>query len=215
MIKNSEIKKKINLILELKNNGVENQKVLKVIEEIDRSFFVDDDLKKKSLENIALPIDCGQTISQPLIVGLMTQYLDINKSMRVLEIGTGSGYQTYILSKLSRFVYSIERYKFLFNKAQELFKILQLSNVFCKHGDGGLGWQEQAPFDRIIVTACANDLPGKLVEQLADNGKMIVPIGEEHEDQILKLIKKKNNRLTVNDLVSVRFVPLLEGKESK
>jgi len=215
MNKISEIKKKINLILELKKNGVDSQKVLKVMEEIDRSFFIDHNLKKKSFDNIALPIDCGQTISQPLIVALMTQYLDLDRSMRVLEIGTGSGYQTYILSKLSRFVYSVERFKSLFKKADEQFKKLNVTNIFCRHGDGGLGWKDQAPFERIIVTACANDIPRQLIEQLSENGKMIIPIGEQHEDQVLKLILKKNNELIIEELTKVRFVPLLEGKESK
>ena len=215
MTKISEIKKKINLILELKKNGVDSQKVLKVMEEIDRSFFIDDNLKKKSFDNIALPIDCGQTISQPLIVALMTQYLDLDRSMRVLEIGTGSGYQTYILSKLSRFVYSVERFKSLLKKADEQFKKLNVTNIFCRHGDGGLGWKDQAPFERIIVTACANDIPRQLIEQLSEGGKMIIPIGEQHEDQVLKLILKKNNELIIEELTKVRFVPLLEGKESK
>ncbi len=215
MIKKSEIKKKINLILELQKNGVTNSKVLKVMEEVDRDLFVDDNLKQKSYENIALPIDCGQTISQPLIVALMTQYLDVDKSMRVLEIGTGSGYQTYILSKLVRFIYSIERYKSLSIKAYDLFKKLKVTNIFCKHNDGGLGWKEQAPFDRIIVTACAQDIPGKLIDQLSENGKMIVPIGDQYNDQLLKKITKKKGELIINDLVNVRFVPLLEGKESK
>ena len=214
MTKRSEIKKKINLILELQKNGVENSKILKVMEEVDRQIFLEESLKPKSYENIALPIDCGQTISQPLIVALMTQYLDITKEMRILEIGTGSGYQTFILSRLARFIYTVERHKFLSMKAYNLFKKLGVSNVFCKHGDGGLGWNDQAPFDRIIVTACAQDIPGKLIDQLSEDGKMIVPIGDEHNDQILKKISKKEGKLFVNDLVNVRFVPLIEGKEN-
>ena len=215
MIKKTEIKKRLNLIIELKKNGIENSNVLKVMEEVDRNLFIEENLKKKSYDNIALPIDCGQTISQPLIVALMTQYLNIEKNMRILEIGTGSGYQTYILSKLARFVYSVERYKSLFSKAYDLFKHLNVSNIFCKHADGGLGWKEQAPFDRIIVTACAQDIPGKLIDQLNENGIMIVPIGEQHDDQILKKVIKINGEIIVKDLVNVRFVPLLEGKENK
>ena len=113
MIKKSEIKKKINLILELQNHGIDKSDVLKVMEEVDRQIFVEESLRQKAYDNIALPIDCGQTISQPLVVALMTQVLDIKKNMRVLEIGTGSGYQTFILSKLARFVYTVERHKFL------------------------------------------------------------------------------------------------------
>ncbi len=215
MIKKSEIKKKINLILELQKNGIKDPKVLKVIEEVDRNLFVEEDLKKKSYDNIALPITCGQTISQPLVVALMTQFLDIEKNMRVLEIGTGSGYQTFILSKLARFVYSIERYKSLSLKAQNLFKSLSVSNIFTRHADGGMGWKEQAPFDRIIVTASALDIPGELLDQLSENGKMIVPIGDQYNDQKLKKIEKKNKKIEIVDLGNVRFVPLLEGKEEK
>ncbi len=215
MAKKSEIKKKIDLILELQKNGVECPKVLRVMEEVDRNLFVDEGVRSKSNDNIALPIGCGQTISQPLIVGLMTQSLEIEQSMRILEIGTGSGYQTYILSKLSRFVYSIERYKSLSNKANNLFRNLKVTNIFCKHGDGGHGWIDQAPFERIIVTACAPEIPNNLIDQLAVNGKMIVPVGEQHTDQILKKITKREGELVIDDLVKVRFVPLLEGKESK
>tara|TARA_B100000963_G_scaffold354286_1_gene370507 strand:- start:1236 stop:1883 length:648 start_codon:yes stop_codon:yes gene_type:complete len=215
MIKRTEIKKKINLILELQKNGIHDPKVLKVIEEIDRNLFVEESLREKSYENIALPIDCGQTISQPLVVALMTQHLDLNKNLRVLEIGTGSGYQTFILSKLARFVYSIERFKSLLIKAQNLFKNLKVTNIFTRHADGGMGWNEQAPFDRIIVTACALDIPGELLDQLSVGGKMIVPIGDEYNEQKLQKIIKKKENIEIEDLGSVRFVPLLEGKEIK
>ena len=215
MIKKSEVKKKINLILELQKNGIENIEVLKVLEEVDRQIFVEENLRQKAYDNIALTIDCGQTISQPLVVALMTQFLDIRKDMRVLEIGTGSGYQTFILSKLARFVYTIERHKFLSLNAYNLFKKLMVTNIFCKHGDGGLGWKDQAPFDRIIVTASAPEIPSKLVEQLSINGKMIIPIGDQHNDQVLKKISKNKEKLSISDLGTVRFVPLLEGKENK
>jgi len=215
MVRKSEIRKKIDLIIELKKNGISCSKVLKVIEEVDRNLFIDESLKSKSNLNTALPINCGQTISQPLVVALMTQSLDIENSMRILEVGTGSGYQTYILSKLSRFVYTIERFKSLSLKASNLFKKLNVSNIFCRHGDGGHGWKDQAPFERIIVTACAHDIPGNLVDQLSINGKMIVPIGEQHNDQILKKITKLKGELIIDDLIKVRFVPLLEGKENK
>ncbi|GIR26577.1 MAG: protein-L-isoaspartate O-methyltransferase [Alphaproteobacteria bacterium] len=215
MIKKSEIKKKINLILELQNYGIEKPDILKVMEEVDRQIFVEESLRKKAYDNIALPIDCGQTISQPLVVALMTQFLDLKKNMRVLEIGTGSGYQTFILSKLARFIYTIERHKFLYINAYNLFKKLMVTNIFCKHDDGGLGWKDQAPFDRIIVTASAPDIPSKLIEQLSINGKMIIPIGDQHNDQVLKKISKNGETLSITDLGSVRFVPLLEGKENK
>ena len=214
MKKNEKIKEKIKLILDLKKNGVSDVRVLNVLEEIDRSFFVDESLKKKSNLNIALPIECGQTISQPLIVGLMTQYLQVDKKMRVLEIGTGSGYQAFVLSKLARFVYTVERYKSLVVKSEKLFKSMKVTNIFCRHGDGGLGWVEQAPFDRIIVTACAPEIPNQLLDQLNLGGIMIIPIGDDHNDQVLKKIVKENNNIKVENIVDVRFVPLLEGKES-
>ncbi len=212
MFENLKKNKKFDLLMELKKKGISDPNVLNTIETTDRSLFVDNSLKEKSNLNIALPIDCGQTISQPLVVALMTQYLELNKSMRVLEIGTGSGYQTYILSKLSRFIYTIERHYVLTKKAEELFKKLRASNIFCKYGDGGLGWYDQAPFDRIIVTASAPDIPSNLLDQLNENGILIIPIGDEHNDQILKKVTKKGNDYLLEDILNVRFVPMLEGK---
>ena len=207
-------KDKVNLILDLKKSGVSNIDVLNVIEKTDRSFFIDESLKKKSNLNIALPIDCGQTISQPLIVGIMTQCLDLRKNLRVLEIGTGSGYHTYILSQLARFVYTIERHKPLLFKSEKIFRKLNVSNIFSKHDDGGLGWKDQAPFDRIIVTASAPEIPQNLLNQLSEDGIMIIPIGDDYSDQVLKKIKKKDNKVLSENLIGVRFVPLLEGKEN-
>ena len=214
MKQNKIPKDKINLILELKKSGITDIDVLNVIEKTDRSFFIDESLKKKSNLNIALPIDCGQTISQPLIVGIMTQCLDLSKNMRVLEIGTGSGYHTYILSQLARFVYTIERHKPLLFKSEKIFRKLNVSNIFSKHDDGGLGWMDQAPFDRIIVTASAPEIPQNLLNQLSEDGIMIIPIGDDYSDQVLKKIKKKDNKVLSENLISVRFVPLLEGKEN-
>ena len=203
------------LIQELKTNGIVDTKVLDSIKLVPRSFFVDNSTKSRSNLNIALPIECGQTISQPLVVAFMTQNLFLNKRLRVLEIGTGSGYQTVILSKLSRFVYTIERYLFLKNKAEEKFRKLNITNIFCKHGDGGLGWYHQAPFDRIMITAAAPEIPMILLDQLKDEGMMIIPIGEENDDQYLTLIKKKGKSFSKKNLMKVRFVPLLEGKINK
>ena len=203
---------KFDLLLDLKQQGVSDIKVLNIIEHIDRSLFIDTNLKEKSNLNVALPIDCGQTISQPLIVAHMTQTLDINKKMRVLEIGTGSGYQSIVLSKLSRFVYTIERHNILLKKAKNLLQSLEINNVFFKHADGGLGWSEQAPFDRIIVTASAPEIPTKLLSQLVDNGIMVIPVGEDNDNQVLKKIIKKGDSFIVKNIMNVRFVPLLEGK---
>ena len=203
---------KFDLLLDLKQQGVSNIKILNIIEDIDRSLFIDTNLKEKSNLNVALPIDCGQTISQPLIVAHMTQTLDINKKMRVLEIGTGSGYQSIVLSKLSRFVYTIERHNILLKKAKNLLQSLEINNVFFKHADGGLGWSDQAPFDRIIVTASAPEIPTKLLSQLVDNGIMVIPVGEDNDNQVLKKIIKKGDSFIVKNIMNVRFVPLLEGK---
>ena len=203
------------LMQELKAKGIVDTKVLDSIKLVPRSFFVENSIKSRSNSNIALPIECGQTISQPLVVAYMTQNLFLNKRLRVLEIGTGSGYQTVILSKLSRFVYTIERYLFLKKKAEEKFRKLNITNIFCKHGDGGLGWYDQAPFDRIMITAAAPEIPMILLDQLKDEGVMIIPIGEENDVQYLTLIKKKGKSFSKKNLMKVRFVPLLEGKVDK
>ena len=203
------------LMQELKAKGIVDTKVLDSIKLVPRSFFVENSIKSRSNSNIALPIECGQTISQPLVVAYMTQNLFLNKRLRVLEIGTGSGYQTVILSKLSRFVYTIERYLFLKKKAEEKFRKLNITNIFCKHGDGGLGWYDQAPFDRIMITAAAPEIPMLLLDQLKDEGVMIIPIGEENDVQYLTLIKKKGKSFSKKNLMKVRFVPLLEGKINK
>ena len=203
---------KFDLLLDLKQQGISDIKVLNIIEHIDRSLFIDTNLKEKSNLNVALPIDCGQTISQPLVVAHMTQTLDISKKMRVLEIGTGSGYQSLVLSKLSRFVYTIERHNILLKKAKNLLQSLETNNVFFKHADGGLGWSDQAPFDRIIVTASAPEIPTKLLSQLVDNGIMVIPVGEDNDNQVLKKIIKKGDSFIVKNIMNVRFVPLLEGK---
>ena len=207
--------KKFDLLMELKKNGIIDKSVLNIIESVDRSFFVDENLKQKSNLNIALPIDCGQTISQPLVVAHMTQSLELNKNLRVLEIGTGSGYQSYILSKLCRFVYTIERYNSLKKKAENLLRQLGTKNIFFKHADGGLGWNEQAPFDRILVTANAPEIPDNLLKQLANKGIMIIPVGDDYNEQVLKKIIKNDNDIKIENLMKVRFVPLVEGKENQ
>ena len=207
--------KKFDLLMELKKNGIVDKLVLNIIESVDRSFFVDENLKQKSNLNIALPIDCGQTISQPLVVAHMTQSLELNKNLRVLEIGTGSGYQSYILSKLCRFVYTIERYNSLKKKAENLLRQLGTKNIFFKHADGGLGWNEQAPFDRILVTANAPGIPDNLLKQLANKGIMIIPVGDDYNEQVLKKIIKNDNDIKIENLMKVRFVPLVEGKDNK
>ena len=166
------------LILALRSQGVTDPRVLDAIERTPREIFTPDLFKERAFEDSALPIACGQTISQPFIVGLMTQALTLGPRDRVLEIGTGSGYQTTILSKLARLVYTVERYRTLMKEAESRFKTLGLTNVITRFGDGGDGWAEQAPFDRILVTAAAPDEPKRLLAQLKPGGVLVAPIGK-------------------------------------
>src|ERR1700761_6703609 len=158
------------LVLSLRSQGVTDPKVLGVIEKTPRDLFVPELFQDRAWEDSALPITCGQTISQPYIVGLMTQALTLDGRSRVLEIGTGSGYQTAVLARIARLVYTIERYRTLLGEAENRFKQLELLNVVTKFGDGGLGWAEQAPFDRILVTAASSDEPKTLLSQLKPSG---------------------------------------------
>lgn len=208
-------KETLKLVLALKENGINNPEILNAIKNVPRSLFVENSIRNKSHLNIALPIECGQTISQPIVVAKMTECLNLNKKLRVLEIGTGSGYQTAILAQLSRFVYTVERFKTLKLTAQLKFKKLNFDNIFCKHADGGLGWEEQNPFERIIVTASAPEIPKVLLNQLSDEGIMLVPVGEENTNQSLIKIIKHGEEIFKEKIMEVRFVPLLEGKENK
>jgi protein-L-isoaspartate(D-aspartate) O-methyltransferase len=203
---------KIRLIMELRRQGIANTDVLSAIERIPREEFVPKTFRDRAYENIALPINSGQTISQPYIVAYMTQMLQPNPRHKVLEVGTGSGYQAAILSKLFRRVYSIERYRSLHLSALELFDRLKISNLTSKLGDGYKGWAEQAPFKHIIVTAAAADVPAALVDQLGDDGIMIIPVGPDQGDQtILRITKDHHGMVAEEELIPVRFVPLLQG----
>ena len=199
------------LILALRSQGVTDPKVLGAIERIPRDLFVPELFQDRSWEDSALPIACGQTISQPFIVGLMTQALRVEPRSRVLEIGTGSGYQTAVLSRLCRFVYSVERYRTLLGEAEARLKQLSVSNVFTRFGDGGEGWPEQAPFDRILVTAAAPDEPKTLLSQLKPNGILVAPVGKGPVQQLKRYIADGKGGVAVETLCDVRFVPLLDG----
>ena len=199
------------LILALRSQGVTDNKVLHAIEKTPREMFTPDLFKERAWEDSALPIACGQTISQPFIVGLMTQALKVEKRDRVLEIGTGSGYQTAILSKLARLVYTIERYRTLMKDAEGRFRQLGLTNVITRFGDGGEGWPEQAPFDRILVTAAAPDEPKKLLAQLKPNGVLVAPIGKGPVQSLRRYSGDGKGGFSVEALCDVRFVPLLDG----
>ena len=199
------------LVLALRSQGVTDPKVLTAVEKVPRDLFVPELFQDRSWEDSALPIACGQTISQPFIVGLMTQALRVEPRSRVLEIGTGSGYQTAVLSRLCRFVYSVERYRTLLGEAEARLKQLGVSNVFTRFGDGGEGWPEQAPFDRILVTAAAPDEPKTLLSQLKPNGILVAPVGKGPVQQLKRYIADGKGGVQVETLCEVRFVPLLDG----
>lgn len=194
----------------LQREGVEDKEVLKAIAQIPRHIFIDDVLKHKAYQNTALPIGQGQTISQPYIVARMTELMRLaGVKSKVLEIGTGSGYQTAVLAKTFDKVYSVERIKALQWQAKRRLHQLDLYNVTMKHGDGWQGWQSQAPFDGIIVTAAATTIPPELLAQLADGGVLLAPIGEE--EQKLTMVIRQGDSFTEHVIAPVRFVPLVPG----
>ncbi len=202
--------RKIRLILELRESGISDTHVLSAIEKTPREIFIPDNFRNQAYENIALPIGDNQTISQPYIVALMTQSLELQKKHKVLEIGTGSGYQSSILSLLARRVYTIERIKSLLVKAETNFKELKLTNIVIKHDDGNLGWKEQIPFDRIIFTAAINEISNNFFDHIDDNGIIVAPIVSSSK-QILKKFTKKNDAILTEVLAEVLFVPNLKG----
>jgi protein-L-isoaspartate(D-aspartate) O-methyltransferase len=199
------------LVLALREAGVTDRAVLNAIEKTPRHLFVPDQWQERSWEDRALPIACGQTISQPLIVGLMTQALTLEPRSRVLEIGTGSGYQTSILSPLARLVYTVERYRTLLSEAEKRFKTLGFTNIITKFGDGGEGWAEQAPFDRILVTAAAETEPKALLAQLKPSGVLVAPVGRGAVQVLKRYVGDGKGGFHREDLMDVRFVPLLPG----
>jgi len=199
--------------LALRRRGISDQAVLRAMDEVPREYFVAAEFTDSAYADQALPIACGQTISQPYVVGYMTERLQIAPEHRVLEIGTGSGYQAAVLSRIAREVVSIERYRTLADVARERLKTLGFTNVTILAGDGFLGAPERAPFDRIIVTAAAEEIPKALVEQLGEGGKMVLPLGPRNGTQyIVKLTKTADGALAREDLIAVRFVPLLPGQ---
>lgn len=199
------------LILSLRRQGVTDARVLTAMEQVDRSLFVHEKFMDQAWEDQALPIDCAQTISQPFIVGLMTQALQVGPRHRVLEIGTGSGYQCAVLSRMARFVYSVERYKSLLTEAENRLKAMKAENVFTRHGDGGAGWIEQAPFDRIMVTAASPHEPTELLKQLKPGGILVAPVGRTSVQMLNRYTGQSDGSFTRESLCEVRFVPLVEG----
>ena len=204
--------KKINLIIKLRKLGITNAKVLSIIEKIPREKFIDKELSYKAYQNNALPIDCNQTISQPAVVAKMTELLVPQKSFNVLEIGTGSGYQTAILSKIFKRVYTIERYAQLFNKAKNILTKQKINNIIYYYGDGLKGWPAKFSFKRIIITAVSKKIPNGIMQQLSNDGIMILPLIHNNEQFLTKIIKK-NNKIYLERFWRVKFVPLLSGIE--
>jgi protein-L-isoaspartate(D-aspartate) O-methyltransferase len=199
--------------LTLRRHGISNQAVLRAMDEVPREYFVAADYAESAYADQALPIACGQTISQPYVVAFMTEQLDLEPRHRVLEIGTGSGYQAAVLSRIAREVVSIERYRTLADGARDRCKTLGYGNVTVLAGDGFAGAPDRAPFDRIIVTAAAEDVPDALVAQLGDGGKMVLPIGPRKGPQyVVKVTKAPTGELNREQLIPVRFVPLLPGQ---
>ena len=197
------------LLARLRQQGIDDERLLKAIEDVPRERFVDEAFEHKAWENMALPIGSGQTISQPYMVAKMTSLLGLTPTSRVLEIGTGSGYQTAILAHLVEHVYSVERIKGLQWQAKRRLKQLDLHNVTTRHGDGWLGWPARGPFDAIIVTAAPPEIPVELMSQLDEGGILVLPVGEDQQQ--LKRITRKTGEYVVETIEQVRFVPLVKG----
>ncbi|KZX97594.1 MAG: protein-L-isoaspartate(D-aspartate) O-methyltransferase [Sulfitobacter sp.] len=207
----SEAERKMQFLYALRSKGVTDARVLTAMEAIDRGPFIRGLFSSRAYEDMPLPIACGQTISQPSVVGLMSQALQVSSRDKVLEIGTGSGYQAAILSKLARRVYTIDRHRRLVQEARGVFEAMDLNNITAITADGSFGLAEQAPFDRIIVTAAAEDPPGPLLAQLKEGGIMVLPVGQSDTVQHLIRVRKTADGLEYDELRAVRFVPLLEG----
>ncbi len=199
------------MLLDLRRNGVTETRVLAALEATPRELFLPGHFKDRAFEDVALPIGHHQTVSQPSVVGRMTQALEVGERMKVLEIGTGSGYQAAVLAKLCRRLYTIERHAPLLKAAEGRFKGLGLVNVTTLAGDGTRGWPEQAPFDRIMVTAAAADVPPILLDQLDVGGIMVIPVGLDEDDQTLLKVHRGTDGIDSEELGPTRFVPLVDG----
>ena len=202
---------KMQFLYALRSKGVTDAAVLTAMERVDRASFVKGIFADRAYEDMPLPISCGQTISQPSIVGIMTQALKITPRDKVLEIGTGSGYQAAILSQLARRVYTVDRYKRLVTEAQAIFSAQDITNITALTADGSRGFADQAPFDKILLTAAAEDPPGPLLQQLRVGGIMVLPVGQSDAVQSLIRVTRRDDGFDYEELRPVRFVPLLEG----
>jgi protein-L-isoaspartate(D-aspartate) O-methyltransferase len=207
----NDAERKMQFLYTLRSNGVTDKRVLEAMEKIDRRAFVRGLFADRAYDDTPLPITCGQTISQPSVVGLMTQALNVQPRDKVLEVGTGSGYQAAVLSQLARRVYTVDRHRRLVSEAQEVFAALGLTNITALTADGSRGLPEQAPFDRILVTAAAEDPPGPLLAELRTGGIMVVPVGQSDKVQHLIKVTRTETGYDYTELRPVRFVPLVEG----
>ena len=199
------------MIEQVRRGGVSDERVVAAIERVPREMFVAGPFRTRAYENVTLPIGCHQTISAPVVVGLMTQARKVTDRMKVLEFGTGSSYQTAVLALLCRRLYTMERHKALFRDGEKRLRKLGIANVTALLADGAGGWPEQAPFERIMVTAAALDVPPMLLDQLAVGGVMLLPSGTGEEDQRLTRVVRTAEGAETEDLGSVRFVPLVPG----
>ena len=225
MVDQALLENKVRLIMELRSLGIHDTNVLSAIETVPRELFLPEALKKHAYDNVSLPISLGQTISQPYVVARMTEALEMSGRQRVLEIGTGSGYQAAVLSCLSRRVYTIERLRPLLVEAERRLGLLNVTNLTSKYGDGALGWPEAAPFDRILLTCAAAERPGILIDQLKPGGILVAPVdneasnsikgdsikgdGNKKEQVIRRYRVDDKGRVSEEDLLPVRFVPLI------
>ena len=208
----SFLPQKAKLLMTLRAQAIMQPDILSAIETIPREQFIPDSLQAHAYENASLPIGYKQTISQPYIVAVMTQALKLKKTHRVLEIGTGSGYQAAILSRLSRRVYTLERLRPLLISAENRLKNMQISNITYRHGDGAKGWPEAAPFDRIIITCQVAEIPANLLDQLKSGGILIAPAGPSGKEMLVR-VKREEDRFDKKELMPVRFVPMLAGTD--
>lgn len=200
---------RMRLVQRLRDEGISDEQVLGAIADVPRHIFLDEALSHRAYEDTALPIGQGQTLSQPYIVARMTEVLMAHKPRKVLELGTGSGYQTAILAGLVEQVFSVERIRILQEQARQRLRKLGYRNVMLKLSDGGMGWPDMGPFDGIIVTAAPRELPRDLLDQLADGGMMVAPVGEE--SQMLVEVIRQGDQFHTREIEPVRFVPLLGG----
>ena len=205
------LEQRMQFVYTLRSRGVLNADVLKAMEAIPRARFLEGIFADRAHEDTPLPIACGQTISQPTVVGLMTQALNPGPRDTVLEVGTGSGYQAAVLSVLCRRVLTVDRHRRLVVEAEALFRSLGLTNITARVADGSFGLPEQAPFDRIMVTAAAEDPPGPLLSQLKVGGIMVVPVGQSDAVQTLIRVTRTETGFAYDEMRQVRFVPLVEG----